>query len=345
MLAPYGDEARSHPRGIVDLSVGTPVDDTPEFIQDALREASNSPGYPLTMGTPELRAGIREWATSHLGASGEFDVLPTIGSKELVAWLPTFLESKRVLFPEIAYPTYKVGALLSNSAAMPVGEKPDSWPEGDLAWVNSPSNPTGRTHSESEFDAVISWARKNNSIVACDECYLEFGDAVNPISILSRTGGDNKNILAVHSLSKRSNLAGYRAAFIVGDSELINRIREIRKHAGMMVSLPVQRAMEMALKDDVHVNAQRARYIWRRSKLVTALSALGFSSEKTDAGLYIWTSRGERDMETVSWFARRGILVTPGHFYGEKGSGHIRIALTASDAQIEEAVSRLEGAQ
>lgn len=345
MLAPFGDLARKHPRGIVDLSVGTPVDATPEFIQEALREASNSPGYPLTTGTPELRAQIREWAASHLGATGDFDVLPTIGSKELVAWLPTFLESKTVLYPEVAYPTYHVGALLSNSTATPVGINPDSWPEADLAWVNSPSNPTGRTHSESEFDAVIFWSRKNNSIVASDECYLEFGDAVTPVSILSRTGGNNKNILAVHSLSKRSNLAGYRAGFIVGDSELINRIREIRKHAGMIVSLPVQKAMEMALKDDNHVEEQRALYIWRRSQLVKALSNIGFTYEKTHAGLYIWTSRGEKDMETVSWFAHLGILVTPGHFYGEKGAKHIRIAMTATNAQIEETVARLEGAQ
>ena len=178
--------------------------------------------------------------------------------------------------------------------------------------------------------------------MASDECYLEFGDAVTPVSILSRTGGNNKNILAVHSLSKRSNLAGYRAGFIVGDSELINRIREIRKHAGMMVSFPVQRAMEAALKDDKHVQEQRARYIWRRSEFVKALKRLDFASEETHAGLYIWTSRGEKDMETVSWFAQLGILVTPGHFYGEKGDQHIRIAMTATDAQIQEAVARLE---
>jgi aspartate/methionine/tyrosine aminotransferase len=106
VLAPFGDRAREHPRGIVDLSVGTPVDPTPEFIQKALRDASNAPGYPVTAGTPELQERLRTWSITHLGASGDFDVLPTIGSKELVAWLPTFLESQTVLFPEIAYPTY-----------------------------------------------------------------------------------------------------------------------------------------------------------------------------------------------------------------------------------------------
>jgi aspartate/methionine/tyrosine aminotransferase len=172
---------------------------------------------------------------------------------------------------------------------------------------------------------------------------LEFGDSVTPVSILSRTGGDNRNVLAVHSLSKRSNLAGYRAAFIVGDPELIKRIREIRKHAGMMVSLPVQRAMEIALTDDTHVESQRARYIRRRSKLVSALIDQGFTLEKTQAGLYIWTTRGEKDMDTVAWFAQLGILVTPGHFYGEKGANHIRLAMTATDALIDEAVVRLQG--
>lgn len=239
--------------------MGTPVDPTPDFIQEALQLSSDAPGYPLTAGSTELRQAIKNWALAKLEVKGEFDVLPLIGSKELVAWLPTFLESAHVLYPEIAYPTYRVGALLARATETAVGIDSSTWPNADLAWINSPSNPTGRVHTAEEFRAVLAWAREHNSIVASDECYLEFGDEVTPISLLSQTQGDNTNLLAVHSLSKRSNLAGYRAGFIIGDPLLIAKIREVRKHAGMIVSAPVQRAMIAALENDVHVNIQRGR--------------------------------------------------------------------------------------
>ena len=340
-MAPFGQRARQHPRGIVDLSVGTPVDSTPEFIQSTLRESADAPGYPLTAGSARLRSAISEWAKRRLGAMGEFDVLPLIGSKELVAWLPTFLQAKRVLFPEIAYPTYSVGAILASAVGTPVGIDPATWPDSDLVWINSPSNPTGRVHSEEEVRAVIDWARSKDSVIASDECYLEFGHSTKPVSILSLTGGDNRNIIAVHSLSKRSSMAGYRAGFIIGDSDLIARLREVRKHAGMIVALPIQKAMITALSDDVHVVEQRERYNSRRERLAPALTGVGFEIEESRAGLYIWCTRHEQDWDSISWLAELGILATPGNFYGVKGDHHIRIALTATDANIDEAVARL----
>ena len=342
-LAPYGEKARSHPAGIIDLSVGTPVDPTPEFIQAALREASNSPSYPVTAGTPQLREAIRSWAISRLGATGDFDVLPLIGSKELVAWLPTILESTKVLIPEIAYPTYHVGALIAQAESVAVSIDAQSWPSADLAWMNSPSNPTGRVHSEEEIKACIDWSRANDATLISDECYLEFDHTAHSTSIMALTGGDNRNILAVHSLSKRSSMAGYRAAFLIGDSLLIAKIRELRKHAGMMVALPVQKAMTVALADDNHVAEQRARYNARRDALRPALEACGFRVEFSNAGLYIWCTRDEDAWTSVDWLAERGILATPGSFYGEKGKNHIRIAMTVTDAQISDAVSRLKG--
>ena len=340
-LAPYGAIARKHPAGIIDLSVGTPVDPTPEFIQEALRDASNSPSYPVTIGTPELRATITEWAKKNLGVSGDFSVLPLIGSKEFVAWLPTFLDVKKVLYPEVAYPTYLVGALLAKAEATPVDVSASEWPAADLAWVNSPSNPSGRVHSEGEYRASIQWARSTGGVVISDECYLEFGTTATPTSILQYTDGDNRNILAVHSLSKRSNLAGYRAAFVIGDSSLINQILEVRKHAGMMVPLPVQRAMIAALSDSAHVAEQRNRYNARKQALIPVLTAAGFTIDFSDAGLYLWATRNEDCWASVDWLAHLGILATPGVFYGEKGSQHIRIAMTATDKQIEDAASRI----
>ena len=340
-LAPYGVIARNHPAGAIDLSVGTPVDPTPTFIQNALTRHANSPGYPVTAGTVELRETLEKWARQRLGAQGDIGVLPVIGSKELVAWLPTLLESQHVLFPKIAYPTYLVGALLAKAQPTAVDIDAQTWPTADLAWVNSPSNPTGRVHSEAELRAAIAWSRKNNSVVVSDECYLEFGDGSVPTSILQYTDGDNRNILAVHSLSKRSSLAGYRAAFVVGDPAIIARMLEVRKHAGMMVPLPVQHAMVAALSDDVHVGEQRSRYNARRAILRPALQSAGFSIEHSDAGLYIWATRHEDCWDSITWLAERGILATPGVFYGDAGARHIRIAMTATDEQIAEAAARI----
>jgi succinyldiaminopimelate transaminase len=337
-LAPYGEKAKKYPGGFIDLSQGTPVDPTPTFIQEALTKASNSPSYPLTAGSSQLKDAIRAWATLNLGATGEFDVLPVIGSKEFVALLPTFLQSKTVLYPKIAYPTYLVGALMALAKAIPVEIDAKSWPTADLAWINSPSNPTGQVQSDSEILATINWARNNGSVIASDECYLSFSKEAK--SILSLTGGNNEGVLAVHSLSKRSNLAGYRAAFVIGDSKLIDQIRQIRKHAGLIVPLPVQQAMIAALSDNNHAIEQAERYEKRRIKLITALSKAGFTIELSQAGLYIWCSKNEDCYKTVDWFANLGVLVTPGSFYGSEK--FIRIALTATDESIDLVVERIK---
>jgi aspartate/methionine/tyrosine aminotransferase len=192
--------------------------------------------------------------------------------------------------------------------------------------------------SDSEILATINWARNNGSVIASDECYLSFSKEAN--SILSLTGGNNEGVLAVHSLSKRSNLAGYRAAFVIGDSKLIDQIRQIRKHAGLIVPLPVQQAMIAALSDNNHAIEQAERYEKRRIKLIAALSKAGFTIEHSQAGLYIWCSKNEDCYKTVDWFANLGVLVTPGSFYGSEK--FIRIALTATDESIDLVVERIK---
>ncbi len=343
-LAPYSQLAKQHPKGAIDLSQGTPVDSTPQLIQSALQESADSPRYPVTAGTNDLQDAIRNWAINHLGASGDFDVLPLIGSKELVAWLPTILQSKKVIYPEIAYPTYLVGALLAQAEPIPVGIDAAIWPNSDFAWVNTPSNPTGRVHSESELREAIKWSRNSGATLVCDECYIDFGDSAQPTSLLKYTDGDNSNILVVHSLSKRSSMAGYRGAFLIGDPKLIAEIREIRKHAGMMVPLPIQNAMVVALSDEKHVEIQRDRYNARRAILAPALISAGFKIEESAAGLYIWCTRSENCWKSVEWLAKLGIVATPGSFYGELGASHIRIAMTATDAQISDAAARIKEA-
>ena len=287
---------------------------------------------------------MKDYCLRYLGAQGDFDVLPTVGSKELVAQLPFLLQAKTIVIPEIAYPTYRVGGILAGAHVIEVGIDATNWPSSgvDLAWINSPSNPTGRVHTSAEINSVLEWSRKSGAIVASDECYLPFPDKHQGVSILALTSGNNQGVLAVHSLSKRSNMAGYRGAFIAGDSALISRLLEIRKHMGMMVPLPIQKATAAALTDEHHVEEQAERYRARRRILSQSLANAGFTIEHSNAGLYIWCTRNEEDWSTVSWFADRGIIVTPGHFYGDKGNRFVRIALTATDAHISEAAQRIE---
>jgi succinyldiaminopimelate transaminase len=345
-LAPYAEKARAHPDGIVDLSVGTPVDPTPDVVRRALADASDAPGYPLTAGSPALREAIAAWLARRFGAVLDpTAVLPVIGTKELVAWLPTLLEASSVGYPTLAYPTYDVGARIAGARSIVADSTVAVGPERlDLMWVNSPSNPTGAVLPAEHLRKVADWARAGGTVVASDECYadLYYRDEL-PVSILSPEvcDGNHAGLLAVHSMSKRSNLAGYRAGFVAGDPSLIARLLEVRKHAGMIVPAPVQAAMIAALGDDEHVIKQRARYEARRAILLVALRDAGFTIDDSGAGLYLWSTRDEDCWETVGWLAERGILAAPGSFYGVAGARHVRIALTATDERVAAAASRL----
>jgi succinyldiaminopimelate transaminase len=317
------------------------------LIRRALADASDAPGYPLTAGTAALRAAITGWLSRACGASGELGVLPTIGSKEFVAWLPTLLgvgAGDVVVIPSVCYPTYEVGVMLSGATVVRSDSLTALGPARvKLVWVNSPSNPTGRVLPAEHLRKVVDWARERGAVVASDECYLALGWETRPVSVLDDavTGGDYTGVLAVHSLSKRSNLAGYRAGFLGGDPELIAGLLAVRKHAGMIVPGPVQAAMIAALGDESHVEEQRARYAQRRDVLRTALTKAGFEISHSEAGLYLWSTRGEDCWQTVDWLAERGILAAPGAFYGPAAARHVRIALTGSDERVAAAAARL----
>ena len=342
LLAPYKKIASAHPDGLVDLSIGTPVDDSPESMRIALETHGNAPGYPLTVGNDVLRKSLERWIRTKFFAEGELDFLPTIGSKELVGLLPTLLQSKKVLIPEIAYPTYQVGALVAGAECVPVDDDPTSWPtDGDLLWINSPGNPHGRVLSQAQLHTIIEWARATNTIVASDECYFELGWESNPLSLLQVCDGDAQGLLIAHSLSKSFNAAGYRTAFIAGDPELISTIREVRKHLGLIMPTPIQYAMAAALDAPGDIAIQKERYRLRRELLRSALKSAGMEISHSEAGLYLWATRGEECWNTVQWAAERGILMTPGSFYGAKGAHHVRVALTATDDDIRRAAERL----
>jgi succinyldiaminopimelate transaminase len=362
-MAPYLAKASEHPGGAVNLSIGTPVDPTPALIQDALKAAADAPGYPTVHGTPALREAIASWFERRRGVAGldPRNIMPTVGSKELVAWLPLLLGLKPgdvVVRPKVAYPTYDIGATFAGVTSVAT----DNLDELDdatrarvrLIWVNSPGNPTGSVRGVESLKALVEQARELGAVVASDECYAELGwgdwdvqrggQAVPSILDPRVAGGSHHGLLAVYSLSKQSNVAGYRAAFVAGDPDLMPNLVNSRKHAGMIVPYPVQEAMRVALGDDAHVEAQKDLYRGRRERLVPALLDFGLEIKESDAGLYLWSTAGESTWDTVARLAERGIVVGPGVFYGEAGNGYVRVALTGTDERIDAAVARLASA-
>jgi hypothetical protein len=353
-LTEYAAQARAHADGIVDLSVGTPVDPTPEVVQQALRDASDSPGYPLTVGLPETRQACLDWLSRRHGVVGLGldQVLPVIGSKELIGSMAVHLglgQGDLIVYPALAYPTYEVGAALSGARAVATDSLTSLGPEVPaLLWLNSPSNPTGKVLPVDHLKKVVDWCRHRGTILVSDECYLECAWDAEPISVLHPDvcGGSTEGILSVHSLSKRSNLAGYRCAFVAGDPALVGELLAVRKNLGLQMPGPQQRAMAAALDDDEHVAVQHATYAARRAVLRTALEGAGFRIDHSEASLYLWATRqtesGDEDCwDTVSWLAERGILVAPGSFYGRAGGRHVRVAFTATDERVAAAAQRL----
>jgi succinyldiaminopimelate transaminase len=356
LMAPYRERAEAHDGGLVDLSIGSPVDPTPDVVRTALAAATDAHAYPQTVGTAALRQAIVEWFARRRGVTGldAASVLPTIGSKELVAMLPFMLglgADDVVVHPRAAYPTYEIGALFAGARAFACDD-PADWPaETRLVWLNSPGNPDGRVLGIGELRAARSRARELGAVIVSDECYAELGwdgqwaDEPVPSLLDPRvTDGDVHHTLAIYSLSKQSNMAGYRAAFIAGCRESIARLTNVRKHAGLMLPAPLQAAMIAALDDDEHVGAQKARYRARRDVLRPALVAAGFRIDRSEGGLYLWATEGRDAWDSIARLADLGILGGPGHFYGVHHPEHIRLSLTAADERIGAAAVRLRAA-
>lgn len=351
-LRPFQERAAAHPGGMVDLSIGSPVDPTPTLVTEALAAAANAPSYPLTSGSARLRQDIADWYRRRRDVHLTPDqVLPTVGSKEIVALLPMLLglgEGDVIVYPTVAYPTYAISAALCGATGL-AADTPEEWPEGTrLVWLNSPSNPTGAVHSREQLAAAVRRARELGALIVNDECYAELGwlpewaDTSTPCILHHSVVGDScAGVLSVYSLSKQSNMAGYRAALLAGDTDVVARLLTARKHAGLIVPAPIQAAMSAALRDDAHVTEQKNRYAYRRALLLPALEQAGFQLAHSEAGLYLWMSRGESCWTSLEFLASHGILAGPGEFYGEVANQHVRFALTASDAAIAEAAQRL----
>lgn len=367
-LRPYRERAAEHPDGVVDLAVGTPVDPTPEIARTALSAAANAPGYPTTVGAPVVRAAIIEWMERRRGVAGlsDAEVIPTIGSKESVALLPLHLgvgPGDLVLHPRAAYPTYDVGARIVGATPVPVDTDadPSTWDISDdarvaVVWLNSPGNPDGHVLDSAQMARIVTWARGRGAVVISDECYAELGWEspwdTEPVSSLldPRVGGaaGRTGLLTLYSLSKQSNLAGYRAAFLAGDAGLVGAVTEVRKHTGMLVPTPVQAALVAALGDEAHMEVQKEVYRERREVLLKATAAAGLVNDSAcAAGLYLWL-KGPDSMsayDLVGAFAELGIVVAPGDFYGAAGAGRVRMSLTDTDERVEAAAQRLRSVE
>ena len=293
-----------------------------------------------------MREAVADWLGRRIGVEATgWGIIPSIGSKEMVALLPTLLglgAGDTVVIPELAYPTYAVGAAFAGCEVR-VSDDPGAAEGAALVWLNSPSNPTGAVADAARLRDAVAVARRHGALIASDECYIEFGWEAQPRSCLhpSVVGDDPTGVLTLHALSKRSNMAGYRYGTLVGDPEVVDRVLQVRRHLGLLVPDPVQSAAAAAWADDAHVDEQRARYSRRRDVLRPALESAGFVIDHSEAGLYLWATRDEPCWDTVAALAARGILVAPGDFYGAAGARHVRIALTASDADIAVAAERV----
>ncbi len=355
-LKPYSALAAKHPGGAVDLSIGSPIDPTPAVVQQAIISSANAPGYPSTAGSLAFRNAVVEWFERRRGVTGltEANIMPTIGSKELISFLPLFLglgPLDAVVQPKAAYTAYAVGAALAG-AQIVSEDDPELWPaNAKLIWINSPGNPDGKVLDVEFLRKAVAKARSIGALLASDECYAELGwdgkwatEVIPSILDPRVTDGDISGLLCVYSLSKQSNLAGYRAAFAAGPADLVKAIVNLRMHSGMITPLPVQNAVVAALGDEAHVLAEKELYRDRRAVLLAAVREYGFEVSSSEAGLYLWATLGEDCWVTVQRMAELGIVVVPGSFYGDFSPNHVRFSITATDANIAEAAKRLRDA-
>lgn len=354
-LAHLHDAARAAHGEVIDLSIGTPCDAPPETVLAALADSGTERGYPPSVGTASLREAVASWMDRRLGCDVDpaTEIAACVGTKEFVAGLPHLLALRRpdldtVLYPAISYPSYEMGATLAGCRALAVpcdrqwrmdldAIDPDDIARALCLWSNTPGNPAGGLD---DLAALAAWGRRHGVPVFSDECYIEFTWDGPPHTILE-TGSDG--VIAVHSLSKRSNLAGVRVGCYAGDAELVRYLSEVRKHLGLIVAGPAQAAGVAAFGDDAHVDVQRARYHRRLERLAGALNAAGIPATMPGGAFYLWVEAPDGDAWALAeqLATRTAAVVSPGEFYGSTGAGHIRIAAVQPDDRIDQFVERL----
>jgi succinyldiaminopimelate transaminase len=346
-------KAALHDGGVVDLSIGTPCDPPLPAVIAALSSSNAERGYPASIGSDPLRQAAATWMQRRFDINiPASDIAACIGTKEFVASAPAYLKLRTpdrnvVLFPAVAYPTYEMGAILGG--CKPVAVPMTAAGKLDLAaidphdannalclWANSPSNPTGALD---DLKAVARWGQEHGVLILSDECYCEFTWDAPAQSVLQY---GTTGLVSVHSLSKRSNLAGVRVGFYAGDHDVVGYLKEVRKHAGLMVPGPAQAAATVALLDDTHVTEQRERYrrrLDRVGELLTRWSGHTFAPPA--GGFYLWAQVGDGWSFADELAAAGGALVSPGDFYGSSSSGWARVAVVQPDERLDLVASRL----
>jgi succinyldiaminopimelate transaminase len=345
--------ANAHAGGVVDFSIGTPVDPAPPEVVAMLSASDSERGYPASIGSERLRGAVGDWMLRRLGVDVPVSqIAACIGTKEFVATLPQLMSLRNpdrdtVLYPEIAYPTYAMGAQLARLRAVPVPSTSDGRLDlhaidprdaarALLLWVNSPSNPTGTLD---DLEAAANWGRSHDVPVFSDECYVEFTWSSRPRTILEH---GTTGVVAVHSLSKRSNLAGVRVGAYAGDADIVHYLQEVRKHMGMMVPGPAQAAGAVALSDDSHVDKQRETYHRRLVQMAEVISDWSGINVPLPAGaFYLWIPVDDGWKFTERFAREAGALVSPGEFYGPAGAGFVRLAVVQPDEKVALVIERL----
>ncbi|MGA0218436.1 MAG: aminotransferase class I/II-fold pyridoxal phosphate-dependent enzyme [Ilumatobacteraceae bacterium] len=351
-LAPLGSH---HEGGVVDLSIGTPFDPPPASVIAAFGASGAERGYPASIGSAPLREAISAWIDRRFSLDVPTSAIAAcIGTKEFVGTLPQWMRLRNpdrdtVLYPSISYPTYAMGATLAGCRAVPIPVDSSGTlqlsavDQSDieralLLWVNSPSNPSGQLD---DLDAAAVWGRTHGIPVFSDECYVEF-TWDGPRRTILETGVSG--VVAVHSLSKRSNLAGARVGFYAGDPDIVGYLSEVRKHVGMMVPGPAQAAGIAALADDEHVELQRERYYERLTLMAEVLSDWAQCEiPMPQGGFYLWVPVGDAWAFVERLMSDGGALVSPGEFYGDDGASYVRVAVVQPTERIQLVADRLAG--
>jgi succinyldiaminopimelate transaminase len=339
---------------VINFGIGEPREETPQFIREALVAALDPLStYPNAEGLPELRSAIAAWAERRFGVAldADHEVIPTFGSKEAVFLLAQVLDGDVILVPQPAYPVYERGAVFAGKRIVELPLRapgflpdldaiaPDILARTAILWLNYPNNPTAATAPLELYERAAALAREHDFVLASDEAYSEiyFGDP--PASALQVA--DRTNVAVFNTLSKRSSMPGYRSGFVAGDPDLIAALKRYRPNVGVAPPEFVQRAAATAWGDEEHVTAVRELYRAKRDVLAPALDALGLRHAGGDATFFLWLEGAEPGLHER--LLQRGIVLTPGDYFGPVGAGYLRLALVPALEQCRRAAELLVG--
>ncbi|MGC8480279.1 MAG: pyridoxal phosphate-dependent aminotransferase [Acidimicrobiales bacterium] len=342
---------------VIDLSVGSPTDPAPHVVVERLREAERLGGYPASAGFPDLRAAYERWVVKRFGmALDQLSAGMCLGTKEFIASLPGLLRTLQpdrdvLLYPSVSYPTYRFGAEIAGLQPVAVPLAEDGVMDFErvdrqlreralLCWVNAPSNPTGVSRGIKE---AVDFGEKSGCVVASDECYVDYVWSGEPTSAASIR---SERVLSVHSLSKRSNLAGLRVGGYLGDPAIVSQLLRLRREAGLMIPGPIQIAAIAAYEDEEHVAMQRSRYHARLVMLRDALAGRGFEVALPEGGIYLWFKGPSDRFPTGRSLARylaeiAGVVVSPGDQFGADSTSYVRMAMCAPTSLISLIAERI----